>query len=546
MILDHISVFAPVLLATGLVYGLYRRYTRVSVADIPGPKSDSFLLGNLRELYQGQAGEADFKWQRQFGDLVRIKSAIGDDVLLVSDPKALQYMFQTSGYNFPKQKERRVVSRLLNGPGIVWADGDDHKRQRKVMLPGFGGPESKAFVSVFRGYASQLSAKWMDIVSNTDNQSAELNVPSWLSRATLDAIGDAAFGYHFGSVQDGGNFLAKSYSNLMSDIFGLPSAQQIFFQSVSKYLPMRLLDYLGDHGSSPRIVRMRDMQSVATGVAKDLVKEKAETLLQGKNNRDVFGLLVKANMAQDAKTKLTEEELLAQMRTVLFAGHETTSNTVSWALLELARNPKIQDRLRAEIRATEVSVRARGDSEFTIADFDAMPYTIAVMKEVLRFHPVAYHVHRYAGRDDVLPLSRPMTTVSGKIVSEVPIPKGIRIIASIAGYNRNKDVWGEDAHTFNPDRWLTGKTEKKGTSVGVYGNLMTFLGGIRSCIGWRFAVVEIQAFLIEMVNNFEFSLTEKSNRIRREACLVMVPTVEGEVEKGVQMPLSVSIATRDD
>jgi cytochrome P450 len=142
-------------------------------------------------------------------------------------------------------------------------------------------------------------------------------------------------------------------------------------------------------------------------------------------------------------------------------------------------------------------------------------------------------------------LSQPITTRSGNVIHELPVPKGTRIIASIAAYNRNKELWGEDAHVFNPDRWLNGTAkEKKVTSIGVYSNLMTFLGGARSCIGWRFAVIEIQAFLTEIVGKFEFAPTDKSELIRREACLVMAPTVEGEVENGVQLPLRVSVAPR--
>ncbi|KAG0708534.1 cytochrome P450 [Suillus ampliporus] len=528
-----------------VVYGVYRRYTRISLADVPGPDSASFIMGNMKELYQGQAAETDFKWQAQYGNIIRFKSTFGEDQLMISDPAALQYIFVKSGYRFPKPRERRALTQMINGKGIVWADGDSHKRQRRVMLPGFGGPESKTFLLLFKGCAESMSNKWIDIISNSKEQSVVFNIPHWLSRATLDAIGEAAFDVRFGSTDNNESALAHSYRNLMTDAFGSPSDWQILFQGVSKYIPSRILEYFGDTSRNPRIVRLRETGRAATSVAKQMVKDKAEMLLQGKGSRDVFSLLVKANMDTDAKAKLTEEELYAQMRTILFAGHETTSNTVSFALLELARHPEIQSRLRAEIWETEAAVHARGDVDFTIADFDAMPYTTAVMKEVLRYCCVVYHVYRCASQDDVLPLSQPITTRSGDVIHELPVPKGTRIIASVAAYNRNKELWGDDAHVFNPDRWLDGAAkDKKVTSIGVYSNLMTFLGGVRACIGWRFAVLEIQAFLTEIVGKFEFTLTDKSERIRREACLVMAPTVEGEVENGIQLPLRVSVAPR--
>jgi len=66
--------------------------------------------------------------------------------------------------------------------------------------------------------------------------------------------------------------------------------------------------------------------------------------------------------------------------TILVAGHETTSTTMSWLFLELARNPKVQSRLRSEIRKTEAIIHARGDSQLNVKDLDAMPYLNAVIK----------------------------------------------------------------------------------------------------------------------------------------------------------------------
>jgi len=131
----------------------------------------------------------------------------------------------------------------------------------------------------------------------------------------------------------------------------------------------------------------------------------------------------------------------------------------------------------------------------------------------MRFHPAVYHNFRQAVKDDVLPLSRSITTTAGEILSELPIPKGLKVILSISGYNRsvntllsirivgaqglrhfflalyfflrsghpdmydcdcqnrNQEIFGEDANIFNPERWFRNNGKKQGLNVGVYGNL---------------------------------------------------------------------------
>ncbi|EGO00602.1 hypothetical protein SERLA73DRAFT_104941 [Serpula lacrymans var. lacrymans S7.3] len=529
-----------------VLYTVYRRFTRISIRHIRGPRSESFFLGNLKEFYQSQAGIAEFKWEEEFGDVVRIKAAFREDKLLVSDPKALQYVYQTCGYNFPKTPERRELSRLVAGRGLTWADGDIHKRQRKVMLPGFGMPETKALVPIFSRCAEQLTTQWKDILDDEKSGEKVFNVSAWMARATLDALGLGAFDYNFGAMDNADNELKRAYSNLLADLFGSPTALGIFAQNTSHWLPMWLVQSITDYLPSAALDRSRKNSDVAASVAKELIQSKSSELLLGKGGRDVMSLLVKANASENENTKLSEAEMVAQMRTLMLAGHDTTANTMSWALFELSKQPDIQVKLRNEIREKESYVHSRGDGDFKLADLDGMPYLLAVIKEVLRFHPVVANTYRQAGRDDVLPLAKPIITETGEAITEIPISKGTRIITSIAGYNRNRDLWGADADRFNPERWFNERDHsKKAGSVGVYGNLLTFAGGIRSCIGWRFALIEIQTFLIEMVGNFEFALAVDPGKIRRENCIIMVPTIEGEMEKGVQMPLKVSVAPRD-
>jgi len=174
-----------------------------------------------------------------------------------------------------------------------------------------------------------------------------------------------------------------------------------------------------------------------------------------------------------------------------------------------------------------------------------MPYLNAVVKEGLRYHPTAVSTYREATRDDVLPLHTPITTLSGKVITKLPVPKGLKIVTSINGYNRHKDMYGPDAHTYDPERWLTPGRVANAARVGTFANLLTFAGGLHSCIGWRFAVLEIQAFIVELVSHFEISMTPEAHKVRREFCLGMAPTIEGEVEKGSQLPLMIRLAASD-
>ncbi|KAJ3973347.1 cytochrome P450 [Lentinula raphanica] len=538
------STIILILTVSAIVYTCYKATRRSVLAKIPGPASKSIVLGNMGELMQNQAGLTEISWQKTYGNVVRFKAPFGMDRLLVSDPKALQHILMTSGYRWRKYEERKELSRITSGKGLLWADGNTHKRQRKVMLPGFGTPEAKNFLPLFFSCAATITRRWSDILQTTQDQSCVFNFPEWVSRATLDAIGQAAFDYNFGATDDHENELGKAYQNMLLNTFGSPSAGALISLELFQLLPISLVEFINDHNPLSRFKSVHRVTKVANAVAKELVSAKYNALLEDKSKHDIMSLLVKANAGENPKARLTEAEMISQMRVLLLAGHETTANTLSWLFYELVRDLDLQNKLREEIRAAEKVAAARGESELTIVDLEKMQLLGATVKELLRYHPVAIHMFRRADEDDVLPLSTPITTTTGEVLTELPVPKGTRTIISITAYNRNKELFGEDAHVFNPYRWLEPDHVKKGISLGPFANLATFSGGIRSCIGWRFAVIEVQAFIVELLSNFEFSATPQIDKIRREAALVMVPTVEGEVEKGSQLPLRVTFAPK--
>ncbi|EKM53349.1 uncharacterized protein PHACADRAFT_211048 [Phanerochaete carnosa HHB-10118-sp] len=511
------AIAVAVILVATLLWFLRRRLTKIFLSDVPGPKPESFWLGNLKYLFLQQVGEADFELQKQYGGIARVHTSLGGESLWISDPKALQYIYVTSACH-----------------GLAWAEGEVHKRQRKIMLPAFQAPEMKALFPHFTRAAEAMSVRWKDLLTTSTGQSAEIDIPAWLSQATLSAVGEAAFDYHFGIMEDPENDLVRAYRGFTSLVFRLPSAKAIFRFDIMRLFSYRVIKWIQDHQNNPVMEKVRECERLTLKVAKELVDTKAEALKQGKGSKDVFSLLGMSpplSSVFEANLRLSDEEMYAEMRTILFAGHETTSSTIGWALLELARHPEAQTRLRQEIISKRSSC---GGAELTVTDAESMPYLQAFLREVLRFHPIAAHTFRVAVCDDMLPLSKPLTTKSGKVLEKLPVPKGTRMILSIAAYNRDPDLWGGDPHSFDPERWLDGRV-KKGQALGMFGNLLTFAAGTRACIGWRFAIYEIQAFLIELVPNFEFVPTEDIKRLRRELCGVMAPTLESD-RSNIRLP----------
>jgi cytochrome P450 len=193
------------------------------------------------------------------------------------------------------------------------------------------------------------------------------------------------------------------------------------------------------------------------------------------------------------------------VRVLIIAGHDTTAATLSWILYELAKDTASQSKLRQEIR--QFRAKKSGDTTFSPADYDNMPYLNAVIKEGLRLYPILPTLYRMAGRDDAIPLQEPVRTKDGRLVNEIPVSKGQTLICSFATYNRLTSVWGDDADSWRPERFIS--AEKHQVNVGIIANLMSFSAGLQGCIGWKFSYVFAVSACILLTFFFSFSGTLK-------------------------------------
>ncbi|KAF9257244.1 cytochrome P450 [Marasmius fiardii PR-910] len=234
--------------------------------------------------------------------------------------------------------------------------------------------------------------------------------------------------------------------------------------------------------------------------------------LRGEDNSDagLIGLVVSANKNQK-RERLSFSEISHQAGALLVAAQDTSANALAWAFYELAKRPDWQDRIRKEIMEAQQS-----DS-----GFDKFEYLNAHIKETLRFHPSVPLTERVAYDDAVLPLSRPITTISGRVITELPIHKGQTIYIRIAAFNRDSHIWGPDANVFEPLRWLDGRYISANLpGIGPYSNLASFGGGLRTCLG----ILELQIVLAELIPKFRFSFTsEQENDVTSCFFLSLVP-----------------------
>ncbi|KAK0197878.1 cytochrome P450 [Armillaria mellea] len=482
---------------------VHRWFKGPSVKHVKGPPSPSFWLGHQRVLRdQDNAGDLETKWRREYGTLYRIRGCLGQDVLVVCDPTVFGHVFNLS-CPYPKSKDSVFILDLLAAKGLSTVASELHHRQRKILNPAFSTAQLRNSQVIFQQCSDKLVNGIKGHLTGIGTGDT-VNIRAWTSKATLDII--AAFRYDFASIDGSETVLEQGIRHLFTASQSNPSVSELILMDLIRVLPDAALELL-------RLVPTREVrQLISVGnVAKKTAREimaRHNGIETSEGGSDILDILAKARLAG----KMQDDEIEGQLMTFVIAASETTSSSLSWMLYELAVHPEHQSIIRAELKQS--------------SDYDSMPFLNAVIKESLRIHPNVHSLTRSAPHDDVLPLSGGKTLV---------VPKGQTLVCSAFLYNRLPSLWGDDAEKWNPARFLDNPTS---VSLGVYANLMTFGTGPRSCIGWRFAVMEMQTILANLIRHFEFSVPEGGVEILHfPGSPAVVPIVKGEAHLGSQLPL---------
>ncbi|KAL4079878.1 cytochrome P450, partial [Scleroderma yunnanense] len=496
---------------------------RSKTTRLRGPPSPSLFYGVGKVILGSSDPGAVYEaWAKEYGVVYEIPMTLGQRKIVLCDPCALSHLLVRDTWTYVGAPETKAMLEKSVGKGVMWAEGDDHRRQRRSVAFAFNSTAVRKLAPIFFNIVHKMKIVWEDIIdTDGDSKSAIIDVQDRfqrMNRISLDAIGLAGFGHDF-STLDG----KKGSMALALDAFGAPSGKRKAINS-GFYLLMQMFPVLF-RIPTPRN-RMFDELHKSTASVSIALHEKSE---KGKEENSIIGFLSKI---QNTGTNfhITQYELQSLMKILLVAGYETTSITITWALIELSNNPDIQMKLRKEFLAF--------DGEPTYDQLQKkFPYLDAVVHEALRVHPAASEMIRQAKEDDIIPLSEGVRTKSDQVVHSLCISHGTSVCVPIACVNRSNAIWGPDAKVFRPERWLEtgGVTEK----LPGYRHLMTFFDGPKTCLGKLFAVAEITIVLSVFVKNFVFEMRDGPNTRVEIGGIGILPRPKVTGEDGTKLPLRV-------
>lgn len=542
--------FISICIISWIVWKVSKRFLLKSPLDIlPGPSSPSFLSGNIVQLFDIDGWEYHRHVLDRYGRAARITGAFGERLLLTSDPKALHHILvkDQSMYELTGFVTRNEV---YFGEGLLATLGDQHKKQRKMMNPVFSINYMREQIPLFYEVTERLRTT---LKTKLKDGSQEVDILRWMSRTALELIGQSGMGYSFDKLaeEDASHPYSESmkkFSILTGGPFGFFSTQYVFPLAAKFHLP-RVKRFIVEHIPWKRIQEIKDSVDVMHNTSLEIIQTKKDALNNTNldaakemlEKKDIISILMKANAMASEADRMTDEEVCGQVSTFVIAGMQTTSSAMSRTLHLLSINPDVQTRLRSEIR------EAQKDGQLTYDQLVSLPYLDAVCRETLRLYPpLNFAATRTACKDMVLPLSKPIVGLNGKEITQVMVPKGTNIILSLLGSNTNPDLWGEDANKWKPERWLSSlpETVSEAHMPGIYSHLMTFLGGGRACIGFKFSQLEMKVVLAVLLSTFKFEAS-KVHEVKWKMTAVAGPYVEDLDRTRPKMPLVMTLLDED-
>jgi cytochrome P450 len=386
----------------------------------------------------------------QYGGVVRLGHS---NRFLVAHPDNIKHVLLDNQHNYIKKSDKSRL-RLLIGNGLPISEGEFWMRQRRLMQPAFHRHRLADLTTLMTDITAAMLERWQ--VAVTRDQS--LDIAAEMRRLTREIIVKAMFGVDIDV--DEADAVGRAFTVVTEYINNRTAA----------LLPLPL------GWPTPRNMRLRKAQQCIDDTVSRLIDRYRQ------NDQGATDLISMLLSARDAETGacMSDEQLRDEVRTMFFAGYDTTSSALAWTWYLLAKHPSIEHRLQQEL---DDVLDGRCP---TFQDLPQLTYTRMVVEESMRLYPPGWITSRTAVLDDE--------------IEGYHIPKGAKIVLSPYVTHRLPTFW-EHPDVFEPERFSPERSAKRHRCA-----YIPFGIGSRLCIGSNLAMMETLLIVAMVAQSYRLCL----------------------------------------
>ncbi len=462
------------------------------IADLPGPKGLP-LVGNAWQLDSLQFHQGLENWAREYGSMYKIKLG-RKPIVIVSDNTLIAGLLRDRPDGFRRSSRTSTILTELGTTGLFSNEGEEWRKERKLVMRGLTPEVIKRFFPTMVMMTERLRRRWMAAAIT----GRKIDLLRDLKAYALDITLGLAMGQDVNCLEHDANPLQRDIETIFYRIARRLTAPIAYWRHFK--LPAdRAADAAADRIN--RAVR---------GFIDEARRELAADPERAAKPVNMLDALLVARDEPDSG--FTDENVIGNAITMVFAGEDTTSNTIAWLLNFVARHGDVATAIRTESDAVLGDAMVLQD----FAGLDQFPYLDAATNEAMRLKPVATILGFEANKE--------------MAIGDVLVPAGTILLASLRTGGMSAHNF-EKPNVFSPERWLEGGLAANDDPAR---KLFPFGGGPRFCPGRFLALAEVKMVTSMLTRNFTLNFDRNAPPVKEMFTFTMTPS---------SLPVTLSLRT---
>ena len=391
------------------------------------------------------------KYTALHGDTFRFYFGGVKEAIVTTNPVVIQHVLKTNSDNYHKSEIQVKRMGHFLGKGLLTTEGEAWRTQRRLIQTGFERKQLEVLSAIMQDSLA-------DSLRDFDRQArvGPVDIYPHLMKMTFAMVGRSLFGARL--KDEDIEFISHTISTVQ---------EFMVRQTIQPYLNPWF-------GVSGKLRRHEEMRTSAFGILLDYIQRRRKEA----PGHDLLQILMDARYSDGEG--MSDELVLSESMQLLVAGHETSSNALSWLIYLLCSRPDCIERIRQEFDAV------LGGRPLSFSDVPKFEFTTQIINEALRLYPPFWMVDRMALSDDR--------------AGDLDIPRGSTVVVFIYGVHHAPQYW-ENPESFDQERFC--KAKEKLHRPFAY---LPFGAGPRGCIGGNYAMLQILMIMSVLLRRYDFQL----------------------------------------